>query len=332
MSQPRLTGAIHLHRITMDSWAWQCPPPKFKVFIQLLLTASDIDEEKLLHDKFVHVKRGEVVDFLPDLAKNIGMSVQSYKDALEFLVDKEFCTVEKDGRRTKIFILNYDKYQQPCMRIIKGGISDTSEISTVVSESEDSDQEPTISESVKDTSPKIGTLASLDKAKLHAGSMILRIGTKESPGVRTRQLISEGKRINVALMIAAQECWNDANDVAWIGLFDILFEKIFGYRSAEILVMNKKTLSTYYPRIRTMLKVLEEWYPGKSKLYFYSYMKWLFKKEEEKTQWVVENNKSMNRNPLLLEQAFDINKLSKWRASKEVSNDVQSGRRTRQLA
>lgn len=97
-------------------WRWYQNPNTMRLFIHLLLKANirDYDFEKIT------VHRGELVTSYASLSKELELSVQSIRTALEHLKSTGEVTSKSYSKYQVISILEYDKYQTITTGILTG--------------------------------------------------------------------------------------------------------------------------------------------------------------------------------------------------------------------
>ena len=89
------------------SWGWYKDANTFRTFIHLILNAN-IKEKKFEH---VTLKRGQLIVSFPSLAKELGLSIQNIRTAINHLKSTGSITVEVMPKFQVISIVNYDLYQ-----------------------------------------------------------------------------------------------------------------------------------------------------------------------------------------------------------------------------
>ena len=99
-------GYIKLHRSILD-WEWYGDTTTTSVFIHLLLTANW--EETRWRGQTI--KRGETKTTYKDIAKALGISIQSTRTAISHLESTGEITRRVTNHRQFITIENYEKYQ-----------------------------------------------------------------------------------------------------------------------------------------------------------------------------------------------------------------------------
>jgi len=100
-------GWIKLHRIILN-WQWINDPNVFLVFTRLLLKANHEDRNW----RGIVVKRGDVITGRIQLAKEIGISIQSVRTSLTKLKSTSEITIKTTNKYSVISINNYNSYQQ----------------------------------------------------------------------------------------------------------------------------------------------------------------------------------------------------------------------------
>lgn len=103
--QEKGTSWVKLHRGITD-WQWYTNTNTFRVFIHLLIKAN---HEKS-HYRGVPILRGQVFTGRKLLAKELNMSEQEIRTALNHLLRSEI-TIKSTSRHSIITINNYDTYQ-----------------------------------------------------------------------------------------------------------------------------------------------------------------------------------------------------------------------------
>lgn len=99
-------GYIKLHR-KFTKWGWYSDPNTARVFLHLLLTASWEESEY----RGYKIKPGQVVTGLYRMSKDLKMSVQSIRTALDHLKSTNEITIKTTNKFSIITIENWDKYQ-----------------------------------------------------------------------------------------------------------------------------------------------------------------------------------------------------------------------------
>ena len=99
-------GYIKLHR-KFTKWGWYSDPNTKAVFLHLLLTASW--EESECHG--YKIKPGQVVTGRKKLAKELKLSEQSIRTALDHLKSTNEITIKTTNKFSIITIVNWRKYQ-----------------------------------------------------------------------------------------------------------------------------------------------------------------------------------------------------------------------------
>ena len=100
-------GYIKLHR-KLTKWEWYHNANTFRVFIHLLLTANY--EPRRFEGRTI--ERGQRVTSISKLSKELKVSVQSIRTALNHLKSTGELTIETTPKYTIITINNYISYQQ----------------------------------------------------------------------------------------------------------------------------------------------------------------------------------------------------------------------------
>ena len=98
---------IYLRKKILD-WQWYSDTPTRSVFIHCLLRASWKETEF----KGVKFGRGQLIDSNETIAKDLGLSIQNVKTAINHLKDSGDLTSLKIGRTRIITVVKYDLYQQ----------------------------------------------------------------------------------------------------------------------------------------------------------------------------------------------------------------------------
>lgn len=101
-----MAGYIKLHRKLLK-WEWYSDPNTFRVFMHLLLTASYEGNSFRGHK----LKAGQVVCGRKQLAKDLGLSEQSVRTALEHLKSTNEITIRTTNRFSIITIEKWAMYQ-----------------------------------------------------------------------------------------------------------------------------------------------------------------------------------------------------------------------------
>ena len=99
-------GYMKLFR-KISEWEWYDDPVTFKVFLHFLITARWQDGS--WHG--IEIKRGEVLESLPSIARKNGLTVQNVRTAIQHLLNTNSITIRK-VRRCHIYrVSEYEKYQ-----------------------------------------------------------------------------------------------------------------------------------------------------------------------------------------------------------------------------
>ena len=99
-------GYMKLFR-KISEWEWYDDPITFKVFLHFLITARWQDGS--WHG--IEIKRGEVLESLPSIAKKNGLTVQNVRTAIQQLLNTNSITIRKAGRFHVYMVYEYEKYQ-----------------------------------------------------------------------------------------------------------------------------------------------------------------------------------------------------------------------------
>ena len=99
-------GYIRLDR-SLKKWRWYQNPNTMRVWIHLLLEANWEDRDF----ETSTIKRGELILNYNRIGKELGMSYQSVRTAVDHLKSTGELTARKDGKFVVISIVNYDEYQ-----------------------------------------------------------------------------------------------------------------------------------------------------------------------------------------------------------------------------
>ena len=98
---------IYLRKKILD-WQWYSDTPTRSVFIHCLLRASWKETEY----KGIRYGRGQLIDSNATIAKDLGISIQNVKTAINHLKESGEITSLKIGRTRIITVVKYDLYQQ----------------------------------------------------------------------------------------------------------------------------------------------------------------------------------------------------------------------------
>lgn len=101
-----MNGYIKLHRSIMD-WRWYDDPNTFRMFVHLLLKANHAAKDW----RTIKVERGQVVTSRSRLARELNLTEQNVRTALDHLVLTKEVTMESTKTYTLINVINWDKYQ-----------------------------------------------------------------------------------------------------------------------------------------------------------------------------------------------------------------------------
>ena len=99
-------GFIKINRNILN-WRWYSDENTFRVFFHLLLKANFKDGEFEKHD----IKRGQLITGRKVLAKELNISEQRVRTALDHLKSTNEITITGTSKYSIITIKNYDKYQ-----------------------------------------------------------------------------------------------------------------------------------------------------------------------------------------------------------------------------
>jgi DNA-binding transcriptional MocR family regulator len=106
MAKQRGDTYIKLFR-SIENWRWYKNPNTFRVFVHLLLNANIED-----HDfESVTIHRGQLATSHASIAKNLDLSVQSVRTALEHLKSTGEITTKRYSKFLVISVLCYNQYQ-----------------------------------------------------------------------------------------------------------------------------------------------------------------------------------------------------------------------------
>lgn len=105
-------GHIQLHRSIL-LWEWYSDRNVRDVFTHLLLTVNWYDDKW----QGVLVKRGQRIVGREKLAKEVGLSVQELRTALNKLKSTNEITIKTTSKYTVVTINNYDEYQADNQRV-----------------------------------------------------------------------------------------------------------------------------------------------------------------------------------------------------------------------
>ena len=100
------TTWIKLNRNILE-WRWYWDETTFRVWIHLLLTAEITDRE--IGTKIL--PRGSVLTNYERLAKELGLTYDQVRRAVENLKQTEEITISRHGKFVEISIVRYDDYQ-----------------------------------------------------------------------------------------------------------------------------------------------------------------------------------------------------------------------------
>lgn len=106
-------GWISLHRKLLEHpfYLEKRTFSKFEAWIDLLLLANHKDNEFLLGNEIIEVKRGSFITSIRKLGERWGWSNTKVNTVLELLVVQEMILLKKDTKKTVITIVKYDFYQ-----------------------------------------------------------------------------------------------------------------------------------------------------------------------------------------------------------------------------
>jgi DNA-binding transcriptional regulator YhcF (GntR family) len=99
-------GFVALHRKFVE-WEWYQDPNTMRLFIHLLLTVN-WEPKKW---RGTTIKRGEKITSLQNLAKEMGLSLQSVRTSIKKLKSTGELTSQSTSKFTKLTLINYDFYQ-----------------------------------------------------------------------------------------------------------------------------------------------------------------------------------------------------------------------------
>lgn len=99
-------GFIKIHR-KMTEWGWYQDPATKAVFLHLLLTANYKEREY----RGMKILPGQCIIGRLELAKTLGLSVQSVRTALQHLKSTNEITIKSTNRFSVVTIVNWEKYQ-----------------------------------------------------------------------------------------------------------------------------------------------------------------------------------------------------------------------------
>lgn len=99
-------GWIKLHRSLLD-WEWYDDSNAFKFFLHLLLKCNH--EKKTWHG--FDVNAGELIVGVEGFGKQVGLTRQQTRSAIDRLKSTNEITITTTNRFTKITVVNWEKYQ-----------------------------------------------------------------------------------------------------------------------------------------------------------------------------------------------------------------------------
>ena len=89
-------------------WRWAHKPEYMAFVIRCLLRANPSTKKW----ENIELERGSFICGRKDFAKEVGISVQTYRTILKNLQECEFLTAKSTSKGTIITICNYDSYQE----------------------------------------------------------------------------------------------------------------------------------------------------------------------------------------------------------------------------
>lgn len=101
-----MEGWIKLHRKFLN-WEWYNDNNVKVIFIHLLLVANHAEQKW----KGITIKRGERLTSLAHLAKEVNLTIQQTRTAINKLKSTGEITITTTNKNTLISIANYDIYQ-----------------------------------------------------------------------------------------------------------------------------------------------------------------------------------------------------------------------------
>lgn len=106
MADKQMGGWIKLSRKILD-WRWYHNTNTFRVFLHLLLKANVTDHD--FERETIH--RGELATSMGSLAKELDLTIDQVRTALEHLKETDEITITRHSKYLVISIKNYSKYQ-----------------------------------------------------------------------------------------------------------------------------------------------------------------------------------------------------------------------------
>ena len=108
-----MRGWISLHRQLQDHWLWKEKRKfsKAEAWIDLLLTANHKDNDVLMGNKLIKVKRGQLITSEVKLSKRWQWSRDKVRRFLDLLQSEGMLNKQSDRTKTTLTIENYELYQ-----------------------------------------------------------------------------------------------------------------------------------------------------------------------------------------------------------------------------
>ena len=105
-------GWISLHRQMQDHWLWEDKPfSKGQAWIDLLLSANHKENETIIGNTLINVKKGSFITSEVKLADKWGWSRKKVRAFLKLLESEQMLVKESTTRYTTVTIENYSHYQ-----------------------------------------------------------------------------------------------------------------------------------------------------------------------------------------------------------------------------
>lgn len=106
------TGWIALYRSMRENWIWDIKPyDKTHAWLDLILSANHQSKKITLGNELIDVERGSFITSELKLMERWGWSKSKVRAFLQVLQNEKMIVKKTDNKKTAIFVLNYDKYQ-----------------------------------------------------------------------------------------------------------------------------------------------------------------------------------------------------------------------------
>lgn len=160
-------GWVTIHRRILDNpiatkpdWAW--------LWVYLLLRANHEDKRIIWNKKELLIKRGQLLTGLYSMSKESGVSIQSIRSAITYLISTNQITSQTTNRWRIITICNYEEYQRVTSKstnkqqssnnlaTTNNNVNNVNNVSQTEIETSKNSHTPCSSEEIKEIANKLG--------------------------------------------------------------------------------------------------------------------------------------------------------------------------------